>query len=118
MKIDEQTRLSMQRDIYQMICFLGVEKVEQYFSENPVSCVFDLWHKVFCNRAYPSDNSNVVFIDTGGALKHRLLNYNENYEMYPCGSNDDTLKTALLKVTKTVLQDLKAGYLKTYYFKQ
>ena len=106
MKVKFNTLQAIRRDFQVLVAFLEHGRgdpelhhdLHKMYKENKVSTAFQLWHSNYANRQYPSDNPNVYF--TFGS---RLLPYNPDFQMYPDDTNDDTLKTALLKVCDEIL---------------
>lgn len=97
MKVQFNTLQSMRRDIKVMAEHFGFEGLRESFQFDQSLIAFRLWNHVFLNRAYGSDNPNVIM--THGS---RLLRYDEHFQQYPDDTNDDTLKTALLKVCREI----------------
>ena len=95
MKVTFKTLQAMRRDIRTIAEYYNFNDTIAAFKKDESATAFSLWHHVVMNRAYTSDNPNVKFIGNG-----RLLRYDENFHLYPEGTNDNTLKTALLKVCR------------------
>ena len=51
------------------------------------------------NRRYNDSNLNI----RKGLDEKRLLEYNPDYEIYPCNTNDETLETALKYILEKLL---------------
>ena len=100
MKVDFKTLQSITRDLKVIVELCGYMEVFRRYKDNKVATAHTLWHGVYCNRRYPSDNPNVKFI----GLK-RVLPYTPDFERYPCDTKDDTLKTALIKALDSILID-------------
>ena len=106
MKINKETRDQMKSDIKTI--FIHVCD-KQYYDiptsikacKEDVALQFAMWRKVSFNRQFPSDNLNVYIIKG-----KRLLEENEGYETYPCGSNQNTLTTALNSIFKELTIEL------------
>ena len=97
MKVKFNTLQQMRRDIKVVAEHYGYMECLRLFNADSVCTAHWLWNKVFMNRSYSSDNPNVVLLQSG-----RLLKYEPDFEMYPDGTNDDTLKTALVKVCRQI----------------
>ena len=95
MKVQFDTLQAMRRDIRVVAEHFGFLNMQRQFKKFEVSTAFSLWFKVYANRTYPSDNPNVQFVGHG-----RLLRYDPEFKQYPDDTNDDTIKTALLKVCR------------------
>jgi len=97
MKIDNNTLQIMQNDIKVMINFfkLDVNKLDVYNLNN-------IWFVTWCNRTYEDNNGNVIKKENG----ERLLSFidRDKYDLYPCGTNDTTIFTALNKILKNLQQ--------------
>ena len=94
MKIDNKTLQIMQSDISAVVNHLNL---------NPKDLnVYDLnniWFATWCNRTYADDH--VMVIKNNGK---RLLSFidRDNYDLYPCDTNDTTIFTALNKILKNL----------------
>jgi hypothetical protein len=57
----------------------------------------NIWFRTYMNRTYLDDNANVIKING-----NRLLSYidRDNYDLYPCNTNDTTIYTALNVILK------------------
>lgn len=93
MKIDETTLKSMEADIKIMINYFGLTP-----SQMNVYDIGNVWFHVFMNKNYPDNNPNVKK-DAEGL---RILPYIENFELYPCDTNDTTIYTAFNKILKSL----------------
>ena len=96
MKIDSTTLAVMKKDISTIIHYykIDVKKVT-------LNKMRYLWFKTYMNRTYLDDNANVKKDDNG----KRILPFIdcEKFPLYPCGTNDTTLSTAL----KAILTELQ-----------
>ena len=99
MKINAQARRSMKSDLLTVVNHYGFISMFQAYTADKVNIAFKLWQKVHMNRAYSSDNPNVILVNKYAG---RLLPYTPDFELYPCNTNDDTLKTALVKVLNDI----------------
>ena len=95
MKIDKNTLQIMTNDIKVII---DHKKLDVNLLD--VNELNYLWFATYCNRTYSDDNKN-VFKDSSG---NRVLSYidRENYDLYPCNTNDNTIYTALNVILKTL----------------
>jgi hypothetical protein len=95
MKVDNKTLEIMQTDIKQVLSFLGLQA-----KDLNVNDLNNIWFMTWCNRTYPDNNGNVK----KGASGQRILSYidRDNYELYPCDTNDTTIYTALNKILKNL----------------
>ena len=55
-----------------------------------------IWFHVYMNRTYDLGNKNVIKTRSG----RRLLSKIENFELYPCNTNDTTIYTVWKKLLK------------------
>jgi hypothetical protein len=102
LKIDKENLAKMQEDIEAVLPY--------YLKANNTSLtnlvewqIRDIWFHVYVNLTYPDNAPFMKWIinDNGG----RLLQINrERYDdnMYPCGTNDDTLYSALKHIIKII----------------
>ena len=95
MKVDNKTLEIMQTDIKQVLSFLGLQA-----KDLNVNDLNNIWFMTWCNRTYPDNNGNVKKDASG----QRILSYidRDNYELYPCDTNDTTIYTALNKILKNL----------------
>lgn len=54
---------------------------------------YQIWHKAHCCATYPDDNPNAL-------CKGKRAIDKVDFPLYPCGSNDESLLTALNKIIK------------------
>ena len=102
MKVDFKHYQEMKAELKTLINHIGYIKLYQYWVNNKqdrISLSHSLWHKVYCNKTYTADNPNVIMTRQG-----RLLRYDPEFSMYPCNTNDDTLKTALIKAITEIFK--------------
>ncbi len=95
MKIDNETLLIMQNDIKTLVGFLKLD-----VNKLDVNDINNAWFLTWCNRTYDNNNRNVLKKENG----ERLLSFidRENYDLYPCNTNDTTIYTALNKILKNL----------------
>lgn len=96
MKIDKKTLTYMQADIARVLDKLNVSPA----NINTTADRLSVWHRVYMCRAYTDDHPAIYCRDDST----RILSYQEDYPMYPCGSNDDSLDTALKYAIKKINQ--------------
>lgn len=98
MKVTKEIYLQMKKDLKIVLDhYLYVHNVNFNTGDIPESTYFNLWHIVYSNRRYEL-NPNIIFVND-----KRLLEYNPEFEYYPCNTNDNTLYTALKKATDELL---------------
>ena len=97
MKIDNLTLAQMENDIKTIINNIDFPKK---IKDLNVYDLNNLWFITWCNRTYP-DSHPMVKKDLTG---QRILSFidRDNYDLYPCGSNDTTIFTALNKILKNL----------------
>jgi hypothetical protein len=95
MKIDNKTLNNMQTDIKVILTFAGLQA--KTLNVNDLN---NIWFMTWCNRTYPDNNPNVKK-DING---QRILSFidRDNYDLYPCNTNDTTIYTALNKILKNL----------------
>ena len=95
MKVNNNTLEYMQKDIKTFITFAGVDP-----KELNVNDLNNIWFHTYANRTYPDDHP-MVKKDNNGV---RILSYidRDNYDLYPCDTNDTTIYTALNKILKNL----------------
>jgi hypothetical protein len=93
MKIDNLTLSKMEKDIKIVIDYLKLSP-----KELNVNDLNNLWFKTWCNRTYTNDR---VYKDIAG---NRLLSFidRDDYDLYPCDTNDTTIYTGLNKILKNL----------------
>lgn len=57
-----------------------------------------LWYKTWTNIAYPDDNPNVMKLQNG----KRLLPHDADFPLYPCGSSDTHVLTAMKAIARNI----------------
>ena len=62
--------------------------------------VWQVWNFIFAEIAY--DDSHPRFKG-----RDRQFKYNSEFELYPCGTNDKTLETALFKIVRELAKEEK-----------
>lgn len=98
MKLTKNTREQIKPLLEKLIDWLGKPFVVHCYQGNKTNTAFDLWHKLYCNINYDDNNPNVIFVSG-----KRLFVRNTGFLMYPDNTNDDTLKTGLLKVISEII---------------
>jgi hypothetical protein len=95
MKIDNLTLSKMEKDIKVVIDYLKLNP-----KELNVNDLNNLWFKTWCNRTYPDESKN-VFKDISDK---RILSFidRDDYDLYPCDTNDTTIYTGLNKILKNL----------------
>ena len=95
MKIDNRTLENMQADIKVILDLDGLQAKNLNVNE-----LNYIWFVTWCNRTYP-DTHPMVKKDIGG---NRVLAFidRDNYDLYPCNTNDTTIYTALNKILKNL----------------
>ncbi len=97
MKIDKVTFEAMRRSMqttYTHLCTMRPANSNIEFTD---SLLNELWYLTWMSIAYESSNPNVLCNDQG-----RLFCHNPQAELYPCGTDDVTLTTALRRIGKTL----------------
>jgi hypothetical protein len=89
MKVDTKTLTNMEEDIRVIIKFFNLNPIDLNVND-----LNDVWLHVFMNRNYPDNNPNVKKDNEG----KRILSQIEDFELYPCDTNDTTIYTALNKI--------------------
>lgn len=64
------------------------------------SAIWQVWNYIFAEINY--DDSHPRFKG-----RKRQFKYNPSFELYPCGTNDKTLETALKKVVRELAKNEK-----------
>lgn len=95
MKVNDNIFQKMISDLRIIIKAYNIDSLQ--YSELSVSDFFTIWHFVYSNRRYSNDNRNVKFVDG-----KRILEQDNNFEYYPCDTNDNTLLTALKKAVNII----------------
>jgi hypothetical protein len=93
MKIDNNTLANMEQDMKVIINHFNIDP-----KKLDVNGLNNVWFHTFINRSYNSDNPNVKTDKNG----NRILSQIENYELYPCDTNDTTIYTALKIILKNL----------------
>lgn len=89
MKIDNNTLENMEKDIKVILKYFDIDP--KNIDANQLN---NFWFHTYMNRNYPDNNPNVKKDNTG----KRILPYIEDYELYPCETNDTTIYTAWNKL--------------------
>ena len=91
MKVDKNTYSDIKKDMLTIINYHHIDKktLSDYDLNN-------IWFHVYMNRTYDLGNKNVIKTRSG----RRLLSKIENFELYPCGTNDTTIYTVWKKLLK------------------
>ena len=97
MKVTKEVLEQMKSDIKTVLDYYLVVKPK--FEDLYKSDYFTIWSWVWMNRRYNDSNLNV----RKGLDGKRLLEYNPDYEIYPCNTNDETLETALRSILEKLL---------------
>lgn len=93
MKIKGKDFKKMKADVLSIVDSIwGREFVARTYAMNPVRVAHDLWWRVCMDRT--QDDSHPRFKE--GAI--RFLSYDPDFEIYPCGSNDEHIYTAMKKI--------------------
>lgn len=97
MKIDNKTLAKMEQDIKTVI---QNTDIPVKIKDMTVYDLNNIWFIAWCNRTYP-DNHTMVKKDFSG---QRILSFidRDDYDLYPCNSNDTTIFTALNKILKNL----------------
>jgi hypothetical protein len=91
MKIDNGTLKKMEEDIKVVLNYLDLTPASLNVND-----LNNVWFKTWCNRTYSDNNPNVIKDKNG----KRILSFidRDNYDLYPCNTNDTTIYTALNKI--------------------
>lgn len=99
MKIDKTTLTNMQKN-----CLTAWNRLLELYpdlqgklNEKTAS---DLWFKTWCSIAYDDNNPNVLRNESG----MRLFAHNPRFELYPCNSDDQTMKAAYKRIYKYITE--------------
>jgi hypothetical protein len=84
MKIDKSTLSTMEQDL-----IIVANHLKLTLSELNTNDINNLWFYVYCNRNYNTENHNVIKIN-----EVRLLSQINDFELYPCNTNDISIYTA------------------------
>ena len=99
MRIDKDTLQNMESKVLLVWSLLKRRYPEiKPAAELTPGMLHDLWFRTWASVNYPDCNPNVLRFDTG----ERVLQYDPTFELYPCGSDDTTLLTALRRIQKTL----------------
>jgi hypothetical protein len=98
MKVDKETRDRIKEDM---------RKVMDAFHLYPENCtdsrsLHSIWGFICSERRY--DDTHPRFQG-----RERILPHDPDHDLYPCGTNDDTLQTALAWAMKELLNECKQG---------
>ncbi|MDD4353598.1 MAG: hypothetical protein PHN56_04015 [Candidatus Nanoarchaeia archaeon] len=93
MKIDNNTLQNMQKDILVIIKYHKIDP-----KKLNVHDINNLWFHAYMNRSYLDNNVNVKKDNLG----KRILPYIENFELYPCNTNDTTIYTAFKQILNNI----------------
>lgn len=63
-----------------------------------VENVSDLWFRTWASIAYEDSNPNVIRDEKG----QRLLEYNPDFELYPCNADDESMKSFYKRIYKSL----------------
>lgn len=99
MKIDNTTFLQMQADLNLILPFYMVRNQIE-LEEITEAMMHHIWFEAYANRTW-ADNDPKIYRDE---LGERILSKKENYDLYPCDTNDTTISTALNKIRKALLK--------------
>ena len=102
MKVDKVTYTRIVSNLETIIDYFGKSDILVMFEDDNVNTAFMLWHKLFCCKTYDTENPNVLKAEDGS----RYFLLDDTWTLYPCNTNDDTIKTAIVKAVKEVLQDV------------
>jgi len=92
MKVTKEVREQMKSDIKTVLDFY-LPNYPNYLDLS-VRDYYTIWSWVWMNKKYDDSNGNVRFTKDG----NRLFEYNPDFEIYPCNTNDKTLETALKSI--------------------
>jgi hypothetical protein len=97
MKIDNKTLAKMEQDIKTVI---QNTDIPVKIKDMTVYDLNNIWFIAWCNRTYP-DNHPMVKKDQNNK---RILSFidRDNYDLYPCQSNDTTIYTAFKQILKNL----------------
>jgi hypothetical protein len=98
MKINDNVLQKMISDLRVVIKAYNLDSLK--YTELSISDFFTMWHFVYNNRRYLNDNRNIKFVEG-----KRILEHDDDFEFYPCDTNDDTLLTALKKAVKIIYNE-------------
>ena len=105
MKVTNEVFQKMKSDIKAVMDFHNVSGTIGIYSDD---ILLSIWHRTFQNRYSQSmvkiagvevTNPNIDFKENGD----RLLERDTKYELYPCGTNDSTLLTAVRKAVNEIV---------------
>ena len=96
MKIDNLTLANMEQDIKTVI---KNTDFPVKISDLTVYDLNNIWFMTWCNRTYPDNHPMVIKING-----QRILSFidRDEYDLYPCNTNDNTIFTALNKILKNL----------------
>ena len=103
LKIDKENLAKMQEDIEAVLPYC-LKTFNTNLSTLTEGQIHDIWFHVFANLSYPDDTPFMKRVINNNEGK-RLLQINpERYDdvLYPCGTNDDTLYSALKHIIKNI----------------
>lgn len=103
LKIDKENLAKMQEDIEAVLPFY-LKKFNTSLSALTEGEIHDIWFHVFANLTYPDDTPFVRNIINDNEGKRLLQINRERYDnnLSPCGTNDDTLYSALKHIIKNI----------------
>lgn len=88
MKVKEPEYSKMKEFIFKVLAAFEISP-KQIRNEH----FFHLWMKTFYCVTYPDDNPNAL-------IKGKRIIPQQDFPLYPCQSNDDSLNTAIRKIIK------------------
>ena len=103
MKIDKDTLATMQDNCLKVWNRL-IEIYPDIQGKLNEKTANDLWFRTWSSVAYPDTNPNVIK-DADGK---RILEFNPDYDLYPCDSDDKTMQAALNRIYKYIQNNTEA----------
>ena len=98
MKVDKKTFEQMKKDLWVLINYVGVKKVQQMYCRQPIGTAFKLWMRLYDCKVY-DEHPHILWKSDGS----RLFPKDSEFNLYPCKTNDTTLQTALVKALDEIL---------------
>lgn len=102
-KIDGPDYEVRKQDLQTLIDHLGPKRVLESYETNPTATLHRLYERIWFDRRNPDSHPTFV-----AGHRERIFPYQEDYEIYPCDSDDQSLRTMLKRAIYEVLPETKA----------
>lgn len=100
-KIDGELYAQRKADLERVIDFFGPKVVAAEYKERPVPTIFNLYEKIWFDRQNQDSHPSY------GRGRQRILPYDETFEMYPNGSNDDHIQTMMKRALYELIPETR-----------